>query len=103
MYLLITKNGILLALRKLLTMESLLDQMDGLTLHSKEDYDSLKENHHCEDYGKSNTAEGSWERCINVDHDILYSLDLLKKYGIKFKIITPTKFKDFYDSTILEV
>ena len=77
--------------------------LDGLTLYPKKDYESLKVKHHCNDYGDGNTAEGSWERCKEVDESISYSLSLLKDYGIKFEIITPTKFKEYYNSDILGV
>ena len=77
--------------------------LDGLTLYSEKDYKSLKAKHHCNDYGDGNTAEGSWERCKEVDESISYSLSLLKDYGIKFEIITPTKFKGYYNSDILGV
>lgn len=77
--------------------------LDGLTLHPEEDYKSLKVKHHCNDYGEGNTAEGSWDRCKEVDESISYSLNLLKGYGIKFEIITPTKFKEYYNPDILGV
>lgn len=77
--------------------------LDGLTLNSEEDYKSLKVKHHCSDYGEGNTADGSWDRCKEVDESISYSLNSLKDYGIKFKIITPTKFNKYYNPTALGV
>lgn len=77
--------------------------LDGLTLYPQKEYDSLKRKHHCDDYGEGNTAEKSWKRCVEVDDNILYSLNLLRDYGIKFEILTPTKFKDFYNPDILGI
>lgn len=77
--------------------------LDGLTLHPKKDYESLERKHHCDDYGNGYTAEHTWENCKEVDRNILYSLNMLKDYGIKFKVLTPTKFKDYYDPNILGI
>ena len=70
--------------------------MDGYTFHSEEDLLSKKTNHHC--YGAGYTDDSSWSKEIAKDKKINEGLYALKKYGIDFRILTPTKFEDFYDS-----
>ena len=69
--------------------------MDGFTLYSKEDLLSKKVNHHC--YGAGYTDDASWNEEVFKDKMVDEGLHALKKYGVDFRILTPTKFKDFYN------
>lgn len=75
--------------------------MDGYSLHKQEDIVSGKESQHC--YGQGFTDTADWKTCVRKDKLINNVLLNLKSYGIDFKIITPTKYGDFYDSTRLHV
>lgn len=75
--------------------------MDGHTYYSREDIESGKEGMHC--YGKGHTDRHSWEECKNIDWDVKKKLKRLKEKGFKFSILTPTKYKDHYDPTILNI
>ena len=96
--------------------------MDGYTFYSKEQLDNKEESQHCFGEGYSNrygfSKAQSVDRRGNKKFNYTYSksrdeenynsLTLLysyikKKYGFSFKIITPTIFKDFYDSSILNI
>jgi len=66
--------------------------MDGFTLHSTQDLGKGK-NQHC--YGKGYTDDATWKDCIKKDKVVDTSLHELAGYGVKFHIITPTKFTDF--------
>jgi len=70
--------------------------MDGFTLHGRKELKKAKKSHHC--YGKGYTDDADWEECVRKDELVDKSLHLISEYGIKFKIITPTKFKDFFKS-----
>jgi hypothetical protein len=70
--------------------------MDGYTLHDKEELLSKKANHHC--YGVGYTEDACWTKCVAKDKAVEDGLFGLKEYGVDFRILTPTKFKDFYDS-----
>lgn len=74
--------------------------MDGFTLHSKSDLDKKVQNHHC--YGKGYTDDAGWLKCVKKDFLVNKGLYAIKKYGVSFSILTPTKFKDFYDPGVLE-
>jgi len=69
--------------------------MDGFTLYSKKDLDTKKQNQHC--YGAGYTDDASWEQDLIKDEMVDMGLKSLKDYGVYFRILTPTKFKDFYD------
>ena len=73
--------------------------MDGYTLHGKDEIESGSRNHHV--YGKGFTDNSSWEKCLEKDRLVYENLNALDIYGVKFKIITPTKFDKFYDKSIL--
>jgi len=73
--------------------------MDGYTLHSQDDLLNGKKSHHC--YGQGYTDDADWSKCVKKDRMVDSALHNLRDYGVKFHIITPTKFTDFYDSTIL--
>lgn len=75
--------------------------MDGFTLYSKEKLERKVASHHC--YGSGYTDDADWEKCLGKDRLVDNGLHQLKEYGVNFSIITPTKFKDFYDSNILGV
>lgn len=66
--------------------------MDGYTLKYNGDQ-------HC--YGSGDTDNNTIEYEEKKDNTILYVLHNLKNCGIKFKIITPTVYKDFYNENVL--
>lgn len=72
--------------------------MDGHTLYDYKDIKSGKKRHHCynEDY-----TPYSQEICIKKDKVVNGILHSLKDYGIKFNILTPTKYENFYNSVKL--
>ena len=74
--------------------------MDGYTLYSRKQLLKGKKSHHC--YGKGYTDDASWEKCKKKDAEIYSTLRELRDIGIDFEIITPTKFKDFYNPNILK-
>ena len=74
--------------------------MDGYSYYKKDELLSGEKSHHC--YGTGFTDTAIWETCVKKDELINNALRSLNKYGIKFKILTPTKYKDFYDNSILE-
>jgi hypothetical protein len=74
--------------------------MDGYSYYKKDELLSGKESHHC--YGEGFTDTASWETCVEKDRLINSALTGLKNYGIDFKILTPTKYEDFYDGSVLE-
>ena len=67
---------------------------DGYTLHSQRDLVSAKKDQHC--YGSGHTDTADYETCIKKDIEINSVLCDLKAYGIKFNILTPTKYSEFY-------
>lgn len=73
--------------------------MDGYALHKKSDILSNKKSQHC--YGMGFTDTASWGACLTKDNDIHKILQNIQNYGIDFKILTPTVYRDFYDSTRL--
>jgi len=73
--------------------------MDGYSLHRHEELLKGEKSQHC--YGEGLTDTATWETCIKKDKLIDKALRGLKEYGIEFKIITPTKYRSFYDSTRL--
>ena len=84
--------------------------MDGYTLYSKVELKDKVESQHC--YGRGYTdiianshgtkkVERFHKFCQKKDEDVYKTLKSLKKYGVKFKIITPTIYKDFYDDSVL--
>ena len=74
--------------------------MDGYTLYSRKQLLKGKKNHHC--YGSGYTDDASWEKCKTKDAEIYSTLRDLYASGIEFEIITPTKFKDFYNPSVLK-
>ena len=75
--------------------------MDGFTLHREKDVKSGKASHHC--YGKGYTDDAGWEACVLKDKLVDQALHNMSDYGVSFKIITPTKFVDFYDPDLLGI
>lgn len=73
--------------------------MDGYTLYNQHSIETGKKSQHC--YGKGFTDTATWKTCIKKDEIIDAALQNIQNYGIDFKIITPTKYKRFYDSTTL--
>jgi len=74
--------------------------MDGHTRHKYEDVISGIEHHHCynEDY-----IPYPKEICMKKDKIVNGVLKSLEKYGMNFKILTPTVYEDYYDSTRLHI
>ena len=75
--------------------------MDGFTLYEKKDVKKGNKSHHC--YGSGYTDDATWEECKEKDQMVADALNSLHEYGVKFTMITPTKFEQFYDCTILGV
>jgi len=73
--------------------------MDGYTLYDRESIEKGDKSHHC--YGRGYTDDASWEKCKKKDKKVYNTLRKLSKIGIKFDILTPTKFEDFYNPDIL--
>ncbi len=79
---------------------------DGYTLYSKKDLNSESESQHC--YGFGNTAGFTYQYSKRNDWFKYKTMSLLykyckKRYGFGFEIITPTIYKDFYNSNILNI
>ena len=68
--------------------------MDGYSYYKKDELLYGEKSHHC--YGTGFTDTSSWETCIEKDKLINKALYGLQNYGIKFKILTPTVYKEFY-------
>lgn len=89
--------------------------MDGYTLYSEKDLKKNKNSQHC--YGKGFTDSISnshgishyksttkfYEFCKEKDKDVYKTLRSIKKYGVKFDILTPTLYNEFYNGNILEI
>lgn len=75
--------------------------MDGYTLYSKKGIKHGKNSQHC--YGKGHTDEGTWEEGKKKDDLVNQNLEDLWEYGVRFSILTPTKFKKFSDPSILGI
>lgn len=75
--------------------------MDGFTLHTRERLENQSRNHHC--YGKGYTDDATWEQCVEKDRLVYENLNAVAAFGAKFKILTPTKFKKFYEPQILDL
>ncbi len=75
--------------------------MDGYSLHEHKALESGEESQHCYDKGFTDTAD--WETCVKKDKLIEKALGGLENHGIDFKILTPTKYRRFYDSTRLYI
>ena len=75
--------------------------MDGYTLHGRDEIENGSQSHHV--YGKGFTDDSSWEKCLEKDRLVYENLNVLDSYGIKFRIITPTKFEKFHDGSILKL
>lgn len=73
--------------------------MDGYTFHPKQDLKSKVSGQHC--YGKGHTDDSDWDDCVKKDKEVYKNLLGLYEIGMRFSIITPTKFDKFY-SPILE-
>lgn len=73
--------------------------MDGYTLYGKKEIQEGSKDHHC--YGHGYTDDASWEKCKKKDQKVYKTLRSLSECGVKFRILTPTKFNDFYDNSVL--
>ena len=73
--------------------------MDGYTLHGKEEVEQGSKHHHV--YGKGFTDNATWQKCLEKDNLVYATLNTLDDYGIKFSILTPTKFEKYYDGSLL--
>jgi len=95
--------------------------MDGYTFYSKEELStrSKEKRQHC--YGKGYTdsyarnmsprslekdkkkEEAFHKRGVKKDKDIYRTLRAIRDYGVEFEIITPTVYKEFYNSKVLSI
>ena len=75
--------------------------IDGYSMYSKSDLEAGIKTQHSYGVGLTDTAD--YETCVKKDKLIGKSLQLIKDYGIDFKIITPTIYKNLYDKTILNI
>ena len=85
--------------------------MDGFTLYSKKELKEGQNSQHC--YGKGysdligrkglSKKRDYYKQFLKKDKDVYKILYLLKEYGVNFKIITPTVFKEFYDPDVLGI
>jgi len=73
--------------------------MDGYTLHKKSNLKRSTRSHHC--YGSGYTDDASWDQCLKKDERVLSDLRGLDESGVKFNILTPTKFDEFFDPSFL--
>jgi hypothetical protein len=74
--------------------------MDGFTLHRKDDVEAGNKHHHI--YGKGYTDDATWDECVEKDRLVYENLKGINDWGVDFKIITPTKFEQFYNPKGLE-
>lgn len=72
--------------------------MDGYTLYPENELNTQRQNQHC--YSRGYSDDATWDDCTKKDNIVSESLRILKKY-MDFSIITPTKFEEFYDTSIL--
>jgi len=71
--------------------------MDGFTLHNRAELLRGHKSHHC--YGMGYTDDAEWEQCKEKDEIVYKSLkDLFKQ--VRFKILTPTVFSEFYSNEL---
>jgi len=75
--------------------------MDGYTLYGKKEIKAGDKSHHC--YGQGYTDDANWEKCKKKDQKVYKTLRAFADVGVEFRIITPTKFKDFYDGSVLGI
>lgn len=68
--------------------------MDGFTFYSKKELDNKEKSHHC--YGSGYTDDADWEKCLGKDKMVDDGLHSMEDYGVNFRILTPTIFRDFY-------
>lgn len=73
--------------------------MDGYTLYNRKQVKFGKRHHHC--YGKGHTDDATWKECSRKDSMVYDNLNKLCENGIKFSIITPTKFEKYYKKFFL--
>jgi len=73
--------------------------MDGYTLHGREAIEGGEQNQHL--YGKGFTDNTTWEECLKKDEQVYKIMRDIESFGIKFQILTPTKFEDYYDGAVL--
>jgi len=73
--------------------------MDGYTFRDKDDVFRKKTGQHC--WGKGHTDVHTWDEGVGKDQDVYDSLREIHKFGVKFRILTPTVFEDFYDGSVL--
>ena len=83
--------------------------MDGYTLYSKDSLQKKEKSQHCLGKGFTatrNNAHGTsnidkfYKFCKKEDEDVYKILNYMKRYGVKFEIITDTVYKDFHNPII---
>jgi len=67
--------------------------MDGYTLHGRNSIDKKRASQHI--YGKGMTDGTSWKECERKDELVNEVLNNIRNFGVKFRITTPTMFKEF--------
>lgn len=94
--------------------------MDGYSYFTKEELRDREGSQHCYGKGfsdaigsptppsslrhgpnKDKNSDNFYETSIKKDIDVARTLVSIKRYGAKFEILTPTVYKDFYNSDIL--
>ena len=73
--------------------------MDGYTLHNQADLMNKNAHHHM--YGEGYTDDADWRKCLSKDQSVQECLDKLRAFGVKFSIVTQTKFTNHYNGDIL--
>lgn len=74
--------------------------MDGYTLHGREELEQGNQSQHL--YGAGFTDNASWQECLEKDQQVSDAMSQIEAFGVKFKIITPTKFEKYYAPDILQ-
>lgn len=70
--------------------------MDGYTLGGKKDTQEGRASQHC--YGNGHTDDADWQDCLKKDELVRGVLDSIRDYGVSFRIMTPTVFKEHTDA-----
>lgn len=73
--------------------------MDGFTLHTKDSLLSKQHSQHC--YGVGYTDDANWKKCVRKDKEVQKNLACIAAAGIRFSILTPTKFTDFHKHGVI--
>lgn len=73
--------------------------MDGYTLYGRQDLELGKQSQHL--YGSGLTDDATWQECVEKDEQVYNAMRQIEAFGVKFNIITPTKFEKYYVPDIL--